>query len=1265
MGAARLVAALAFACAAAAPLAGCSGGARSPAGSVGALRRDAAESDDAELVGRWALTEELAPGGDARDLDRALARLRKLKDPSMLGATAQGLLAESHGRPRAAADAYLAALDAARSSREPEVPLVAWYVTHRLKSLRLDVFQLYDSHRALLDDVVKHPGGIGWRAAAELADWMEGETYRRADVTGKDFDRFVIKTSGCLTGLRLAGPFGHGSAPDRRRSFDAERPGPWPQTFAADPLRTSPPQILKSKQPSCTVASEEQTASGVYYIEGFFSVDHDRDVVIGVQGALAVLVDDVPVLTRDLRQWGVWQRFGVAVHVPAGRHRVVARVVDDSGSIRVLDPDGRPAPVVAESDERAPYSVVPPRVLPDPNPLAQLVEAQRAPDALSAYFGAYLANVEGMADVADVLVAPYVEPEDAAADMLEAAATYASADAAYPDDVKHTNERALMVRAAKRDPKLWYARAWLVLDDAEQHGFVDAVDPLRKLADELHGQPEILEQLARIYAHLGWRAERKKALADLARRFPDDVRALRMDLEMLDDEGPLGEADKIAARLRALDPDAEVDLDRALARRDWKAAIAELHRLQKRRPDRKELAGRIADVLQRSGDPSQALEQLKKALAKNPLDATSRFRLADRAYALGDGDALRKALADALLAGAKTDDLRTAIDLLEGTTDLEPFRIDGKKAIHEFEAWEKTGKRMAGVSARVLDYSALWVHPDGSAQMLEHEILKMQSQEGINQEAEQKPPEGLVLRLRVIKPDGRTLEPEPVSGKPTLTMPNLEVGDYVEMEHVTTTDGDGDRGRRYRGPMWLFREQDKGYWRSEFVVITPKDKKLDIETRGKVPAPVVREGPTYIERRWRVDESPPLPDEPESVPAVEYLPSVRVGWGVSLADTVARFTDLASDETPIDPRLVALAQSFVKGVPASNRDERARRVYRAVLERVQDGREKDGRRVLLGKSGSREAAFRYAMRALGVPVDLVLVKNRLAPPPVGPMSKVDDYVGVLLRVAGNKGPIYLTVDDRFAPFGYVPADYRGQPGFVLAPSAQSAGPGLAATAITTPKNGSRDGVAISGRADMHRDGSAVVTMEQRFFGKLGIRMRGVFDKVSASQLYAFVEARVLTSTLPGAHVRDVAVENKTNLDAPLVLRVKAEVPQLGRVQGNELLVKPIFPLHLAQLATLPTRQIPLLLGSWTYVDVDFSIVADGALRMPATLPTADLHHGELLVAVRDTVRGHELHLSRTIDLPAGRIQPGAEYADFQRFTRDADTALEREIALGR
>ena len=92
---------------------------------------------------------------------------------------------------------------------------------------------------------------------------------------------------------------------------------------------------------------------------------------------------------------------------------------------------------------------------------------------------------------------------------------------------------------------------------------------------------------------------------------------------------------------------------------------------------------------------------------------------------------------------------------------------------------------------------------------------------------------------------------------------------------------------------------------------------------------------------------------------------MRVGWGISLDATLAHLVDLADDDTPLDPRLRARALEVVRGVPATAIDERARRVYRWVLEHVQDGKETDGRRVMTGGTGSRQAAFRYMLRLLG------------------------------------------------------------------------------------------------------------------------------------------------------------------------------------------------------------------------------------------------------------------------------------------------------------
>lgn len=1227
------------------------------------IRSSAKSSSDGETVGRWLLDEMLAPGGTAPNANDARARLDKTKDKGVWAGLAQGIYDETHGNPKGAAQGYVGTLVAAKRSDDPAAPLAAWFATHHLVGLRGSVPSLWKTNEKTLASIIESPGNVGWRAVAELHEWSTAEAFDKAEVTGDKYDALVIGRMGCAKNVRIAGPFGRGSAPERRRSFPAEK-SPWPPSWAEEPTRGTVPHVLKTERHRCMTASTEKVEDGVFYLETFFDSPADRDLLVAAQGALAVWVDDVLVVDRDLRSWGVWERFGGAVHVAKGRHRVLARVLSDAGSIRLLNRDGTAAQLETDTDERKPYGVIRPQVLPDPNPVHAIVEGLKAdpptePPPLLATLAAHAAHVDGMNDVASTLLGPASSAKDAPGVVLQMAAQFARGDAAFPDQVRRIREKELYTRAAAADPRLWYSRAWLVLDDAEQRGLVEAVEPLRKLAAEVPNVPDVTEQLARVYGKLGWRAERMRAVKELADRFPDERDALALYLGALEEDGTVGEADKVAARLKQLDPDAEVDLDRALARHDWKAAIKELERLGKRRPDRKEIAARIAGVLMQAGDPSAAAEQLQKALAKNPDDVHTRFRIADHAYAKGDTTALRRALAEALQAGAKgasTQEIRDAVELIEGASLLEPYRQDGRKVIREFEAWEKSGKKMEGNAARILDYAAVWVHPDGSSEMLEHEIQKMQSQEAVDKEAEQKPPDGLVLRLRVIKPDGSILEPEPVAGKPTLTMPHLEVGDYLEMEHVTSFASEGGKGRRYRGPHWFFREADKGYWRSEFVVLAPKDRPIEIEQVGKVPPPKTTEKASFVERRWRVDESPPAPEEPDAPNPREFLPSVRVGWGVDLEGTLVRYVDAASEETPLDPRLRKVAQEIVKDIPAAKRDERARAIYKFLAETLQDGQDSDGRRVVTGRAGSRQAAFVYLLRQLGIRAELALVKSRIAPPPVGKMSEVEVFDNVALRIDTEKGPQWMTVRDKFAPYGYLPAELRGQPAIRLVPGTPR---------DTTPTQGAADGVIIEGRASLKEDGSATVDLTESFGGRIGIGLRTVFDRVAESKRGEFVETRLLASNLPGARLKKLEIKNKDDLAQPLVLEMKVEVPQLARSVPGRLLVKPLFSIDIAQMASLAQRQTPLLLASSTHVEVRFQIVVPTTMKMPGSLPSGKVEDGDRSVVVKDTVEGNMITLSRVVDLPAGRVQPGAEYAKFVTFTQSADQLLAREIAIGK
>jgi tetratricopeptide (TPR) repeat protein len=1234
------------------------------------LRAWAPNSRDADVVGRWMLAEMFAPGGDADLAAAGRKRIEAIAQAAADHAThgmwaglARGVFEDVHGDPRSAAGGYLEALAASSASQEAQAPLVGWYAVRHLVSLRGSVADLYARQRPVLEALLTRPGHIGWRAVAELEDWRAIEVYDKAERTGAAYDEEVTRRMGCAKTVRIAGPFGHGAAPDAQRSFAPENAAPWPAAWPSDPMRGNVPRVLPVTHKRCVAVVEEQVEDGVFYVETFFRTKGDRELVIAVQAAVAVWIDGVLVLRRGVEQWGSWQRFGLHVSVSDGRHRILARTTSPGTSVRLLNPEGTPANLETDSDPRPAVSMDPPRILLDPNPIDAVVSAAAAGDSglalrspIDAVLAAYAAHVDQMDDVASALIEPLTAPENAAALALEMAAALAVNDPALPEDVRATRSHSLRERALARDPRLWRARATAIMERAEQQGLSEAVEPLRKLADEVRGAPELLEQLAQVYGRLGWQGEQSRALKDLALRFPDDVGALRAYLDVLDENGPPGEADAIASRIKKLDPDAEVDLDRALARRNYTAAIEELNRLKVRRPDRKEIANRIADVLARSGDSRAATEQLLSALSKHPLDSQARFRLADGAYSKGDKSALRRALAAALQAKANSDALRAAIDLVEGATDLEPFRRDGRSIIRDFQAWEKAGHHMDGTAARVLDYAATWVHGDGSSEMLEHEIQKIQSQEAINAEAETKPPAGLVLHLRVIKPDGRVLEPEPVAGKPTLTLPHLEVGDFIELEHITQEAGDGARGRHYQSPHWFFREADKGYWQSEFVIVTPADRELEIETRGNVPAPQTRPRGAFVERRWRVDLSPPAELEPESPPITEFLPSVRVGWGVSLDATLARLVDLAADQTPLDPRLRALAFDIVHAVPAESTDEQARRLYHYVLEHVQEGKETDGRHVLMGKSGSRQAAFRYLLRLVGIRSELALVKNRLAAPPLGKMGEVEAYDALVLRLITNVGARWLTIRDKFAPFGYVASELRGQTAIVLID-------GMPREEVRAP--GAVDQVVYEGRADVREDGSAKLDLVLTFAGNRAIAWRSALDQIPQAKLYDFVERELVAPSFDGGHVREMKADAVDALDQPLVMHLRIDVPELAKSTRTGLALHPPFAPHLAQLAPLPERRTPILHRATWRAEVRMHVVLPESLRMPSQLPHVDLRDAGALVVVRDAANGHAIDFDRVIDFPAGRIQPGAEYAAWQKFTQQAEAVVTRDVLIGR
>lgn len=111
---------------------------------------------------------------------------------------------------RSASEHYLASLQAARKENAPESPLIAWYAANEGLGFRhLAGRDLWADHRQAVTTTIDTPGFIGWRARAELVDWLTDEAWASADSNVEELTR---KQFGCIGNVRMAGPFGRRAA---------------------------------------------------------------------------------------------------------------------------------------------------------------------------------------------------------------------------------------------------------------------------------------------------------------------------------------------------------------------------------------------------------------------------------------------------------------------------------------------------------------------------------------------------------------------------------------------------------------------------------------------------------------------------------------------------------------------------------------------------------------------------------------------------------------------------------------------------------------------------------------------------------------------------------------------------------------------------------------------------------------------------------------------------------------------------------------------
>lgn len=315
--------------------------------------------------------------------------------------------------------------------------------------------------------------------------------------------------------------------------------------------------------------------------------------------------------------------------------------------------------------------------------------------------------------------------------------------------------------------------------------------------------------------------------------------------------------------------------------------------------------------------------------------------------------------------------------------------------------------------------------PDGTSLVIRHWIAELRSKEALDAFGELSPSSGeRLLRLRVVKSDGRIVEPEHHDNVDDISLPQLAAGDIVEWLSASADSA------LCGGGFWELRslvQSTPAVTRSYSVSIpTSLSERLPIalmHTNG-APAPVqttaIDDGVETTTSLFTMS-GPPLLNEPFTVEDEEAEP--EVGIVVNVGDPFFRRSrrgELAG-RTRIDPWLKSAALEIAGRGSAPSQ---LQRIFRFVADKITpQATPVDAIGVLATGTGRRLPLFTALATAAGLDVHVLAVH-----PPLGvplPLPHRTSFGSLVVSVVVD-GQVHVAwFDEATALLDRVPASFAG------------------------------------------------------------------------------------------------------------------------------------------------------------------------------------------------------------------------------------------------
>ncbi|MDY7226785.1 DUF3858 domain-containing protein [Hyalangium rubrum] len=1184
-------------------------------------------------------------------------------------------VAKDPGDPYALMGQHLLARRAAAVDRAlaAALELVARAPTHPLS---------VSAARYILDQVGTSPGmdelilqgtqkGLDAGATGETAQLLRGSRMGVFLVRGdKEAAAGVAREVGSATVATLVGPF----SPYHVLSFDeatgAEKDGSLAGPFTG-PYGALTPRTLLAPDGRHRLDGEpgeadvyllafdaEVPTEGLYLARSVSSSAHK----VWVNGALLL----------DRRSFAQPEStvLGRAVRLPAGKYRFLVKLTKDNatGNVAFSLPrvDGRPSEVrftAATGPAPSWAGGVPvvesvPLFYPTTESLAAALEEEAG-----GLLATFLAARDGMGrdpDGARRLLANVEESVQTAA-LLGLRAEIAAQDRTVPTKVSRGRATRDLEATLVKDPRNAAAlllRAELALNDSQPAAALEvlksalevagpssyAVHLLRaraavalevdaqaeeSLSAALAAQPKLCEALGLRYS-LARRRDAAAQMDQLITEFTGCPGALARAAEHSRQRGDTAAAAKAYVELLARNP-GDLSTGAALANlyltlRRYDDAAATLRELSKLWPRNALLLKRLADVREYAGAPDEALALREQALAIDGSDLS-----------------VRRAIARA----------RTGKEL------LQDYAIDGKAAIAAYEA--SRGEEDSA-AAYVLDAAAVQVFPGNTLVNRIHIIQKALEQSGIQEIAEVNIPNGAqVLALRTIKADGTVLEPENIEGKDAISLPGVNVGDYVEVEYLLQESARGPAQPGFTASAFYFQIANMPNNWATYTVVAPKGTGMRVDAHGiKVTPPEVKgDTEVFFHEARRV---PPFIPEPEAPWANnEYLPFVVVGAGTMGQERlVAVYADAFLDRSKRSAEIEAFAHKASEGKKGM---EALKTLHAAIMKRIPGrdlGLAQSAASTLAQDRGSRLMLLKASLEVLGIPARLVSIHPFTTDPTpyLFPTESTLTYTALRVEVPGE-GPVWVDTSMRFGPFGQLPETAMGERDAYLLPE-----PGRPLEKLKTPPRTEPPGKKVRLELELKADGQLVGKGEEVYSGFEAASLAEAFDALSAENRQQALQNAV-ARYFGGADLSSVKLEHAEEVGAPFILSYQLTVPRYGRPEGNKrIMLGPVtFPAMLGRrYVQLSSRDTPLFIDNSEASDTQVTVTLPEGWKLSD--PQPELKVDSAFGSFRRTEKqeGRVLTITESLRMPRNRIPPKS-YEAFSSFAGDVDLLQTRDLVL--